>query len=166
VAGGTRPVRLRDAREPDLAALFSIEHAVFPGDRMSRRSFRRLLAGNNILRVAAIDGTVAGYALVLVRTNSLRSRLYSLAVSPDHQGAGIGALLLRDAERQVRATGRNILGLEVREDNAAAIALYRSRGYTEAGVIRGYYDDGMGALRFEKNVAPAPRTARAGRGRH
>ncbi|MCW5696109.1 MAG: GNAT family N-acetyltransferase [Bauldia sp.] len=134
---------------------------------MSLRSFRRHLAGANILRVAEVGGVVAGYALVLLRSDSRRCRLYSLAVGPAHQGAGIGALLLRDAERRARAAGGHRLGLEVREDNAAAITLYRTHGFAEAGSVAAYYDDGAAALRFEKALAGVPaRTATGGRGRH
>ncbi len=143
-------VALRDARSCDLERLLALE-AMFPGDRLSARQFRRHLSSPTArLRVAEFDGALAGYALLFVRRGSAVARLYSIAVDPAQRGAGLGALLLADVEQLARNAGRGILRLEVRADNVAAIALYRRAGYREQGRIPGYYEDGCDALRFDK----------------
>ena len=143
-------VALRDARSCDLERLLALE-AMFPGDRLSARQFRRHLSSPTArLRVAEFDGALAGYALLFVRRGSAVARLYSIAVDPAQRGAGLGALLLADVEQLARNAGRGILRLEVRADNVAAIALYRRAGYREQGRIPGYYEDGCDALRFGK----------------
>ena len=143
-------VALRDARSCDLERLLAPE-AMFPGDRLSARQFRRHLSSPTArLRVAEFDGALAGYALLFVRRGSAVARLYSIAVDPAQRGAGLGALLLADVEQLARNAGRGILRLEVRADNVAAIALYRRAGYREQGRIPGYYEDGCDALRFDK----------------
>jgi ribosomal protein S18 acetylase RimI-like enzyme len=55
-------------------------------------------------------------------------------------------------ERYAAAQGRQSLRLEVRCDNAAAIALYERLGFRQFGHYAGYYADGARALRFEKRV--------------
>ena len=45
--------------------------------------------------------------------------------------------------------------LEVREDNRAAIGLYRAGGYQPAGRASNYYEDGCAALRFTKPLTGA-----------
>ena len=148
-------VPARDGRPEDLPALLALE-AQFPGDRLSARQFRRHLAsGSARLRVVDAGAILAGYALLFRRRGSTIARLYSIAVDPAMRGRGIGAALLADAEAVARAAGAAALRLEVRIDNAAAIALYRSLGYREFGRHGGYYADGADALRMEKTLPPA-----------
>ena len=145
----------RTARPADLPALLALE-AQFPGDRMSARQFRHHLRNPSArLRVAVLDGAVAGYALVLTREGARPARLYSIAVDRARRGQGLGAGLLRDAERAARRLGRAALRLEVRADNDAAIALYERAGYRRFGRHAGYYEDGADALRFEKPLSQA-----------
>ena len=144
------PPAVRSARADDLAALLALE-ALFPGDRLSPRQFRHHLASPTAqLRVAHDATGVAGYALLLLRRGSTVARLYSIVVDPRWRGRGIGALLLADAEQIAREAGATRLRLEVRADNATAIALYRQRGYGVIGQRAGYYEDGADALRFER----------------
>jgi ribosomal-protein-alanine N-acetyltransferase len=49
--------------------------------------------------------------------------------------------------------------LEVRTYNADAIALYKKSGYRNFAAIEDYYEDGAGALRFEKALAPDNETS-------
>jgi ribosomal protein S18 acetylase RimI-like enzyme len=149
---------LRDGKASDLADIRAIEEGSFSGDRLSPRSIRRLLAAPSAsLRVAALDGHVAGYHLVLTRKGSSVARLYSIAVAATARGRGLGERLLADAERMARRRGAVALRLEVRTDNAGAIRLYTRRGYRRIGTYPAYYADGADALRFEKplgNAAP------------
>jgi ribosomal-protein-alanine acetyltransferase len=148
------PAALRLARPSDIDRLLALENAAFSGDRIGRASFRRFLAGGTAqLIVAERRGGVAGYALVLFRRGSDKARLYSVAVAPDARGAGVGVALLTAAERAAGARGCASLRLEVREDNAPAIALYRRYGFRPFARVPGYYEDGAAALRFEKDLA-------------
>ena len=147
---------LRDARAEDLPALLRLE-ALFPGDRLSPRQFRHhLVSPRARLRVLDERG-IAGYALLLRHAQRPAWRLYSIVVDPTRRGAGLGARLLADAEALAAAAGAPALSLEVREDNAGAIALYRGRGYVETGRKAGYYDDGTAAIRLRRVLGPAPR---------
>jgi [ribosomal protein S18]-alanine N-acetyltransferase len=145
-AGG-EPLRLRDATLQDLPALLLLE-AGFPGDRLSRRQFRHHLQNANArLRLVEDEaGRVLGYALLLRRAGSAAARLYSLVVDPDARGRGIAGVLLRDAEGVASSAGLGALRLEVRVDNAAALALYRRHGFHDLGVRHGYYEDEGDAL--------------------
>jgi len=73
-------------------------------------------------------------------------QILNVAVDPEQRQKGVGhtlvALVMHEAaERPVRT-----VTLEVRRDNAAAIALYRSFGFAEAGLRRHYYGRGDHAL--------------------
>jgi len=124
---------------------------VFATDRMSRRSLRHFLTSPaSQIVVAARGGAIAGYALVLFRPNSEIARLYSIAVAPERCGSGIGPVLLDAAERAARTRGCSHLRLEVHENNARAIELYRKCGYALFGRHPRYYQDEGDAYRFQK----------------
>lgn len=143
--------RLRDARPADLPALLDLE-AQFPGDRLSARQFRRHLANPRArLRVLADGDAVHAYHLLLLRRGSRLARLYSIAVADAARGRGLGRRLLADAEAQARAAGCDELRLEVRQDNAAANALYQAAGYRRLAALPGYYDDGADGWRYGRD---------------
>lgn len=144
----------RPAGPADLPALLRLEQS-FPGDRLSRRSLGRLLgcASAEVWVAAASAGVIAA-AVVLYRARSRRARLYSLAVAPAARGRGLATGLLRLAQAAAAARGCDVLALEVRRDNAAAIALYRKQGFADAGIRPGYYQDGQAALRLERRLRP------------
>ena len=146
-------LRVRDGKFADLATLCEIESAAFAGDRLSLRSFRRLISRPSAhIRVAVADGAVVGYNLVLTRAGSTVARLYSIAVAAAARGQGYGERLLADAERQAARAGAAILRLEVRRDNRSAIHLYERRRYRAIGTYPQYYADGCDALRYEKSL--------------
>ncbi|UGB38105.1 GNAT family N-acetyltransferase [Frateuria soli] len=146
---------VRPATVSDLDALVALELHAFRGDRMSRAQYRRHLASPRAtVLVADTPGEgLLGSALVFFRTGSSRARLYSIATAAAARGRGIGASLLAAAEDAARARGCRALRLEVRMDNIAAMALYERAGYRRIGSYAGYYEDGEGAWRYEKDLA-------------
>jgi len=147
------PAEIRKARASDVDDLAAIEKAVFPGDRLSRRSFRQFIERETAeMLVAENEGRVAGYAVVLFRKGSGVARLYSIAVGPFFARLGIGRLLLAAAEEAAFEHDRLLLRLEVREDNDRAIRVYEQAGYRKLGREPDYYEDGATALRYEKTL--------------
>lgn len=153
------PLHIRRAEPGDLDALVALESCVFDHDRMSRAQFRRHLGGQSaIVLIAEAGGMLFGAAVVFFRAGTTYARLYSLARAPVARGRGVGAALLNAAEAAARARGADRMGLEVRTDNAAAIALYEACGYHKHGQHQRYYDDGADAYRYVKNLSPATRS--------
>jgi ribosomal protein S18 acetylase RimI-like enzyme len=161
-------VFIRDAGRIDLDSLSALEARTFVSDRISRRSFSRLIgAGTARLRVAEMRSggcvTILGYHLVLFRKGSRVARLYSIAVDRRSRGKGLGDRLLDDAEAIASGARKGALRLEVRPRNRPAIALYERRGYRPFGRLRAYYADHADALRYEKMlIAMRPRPDRRG----
>jgi ribosomal protein S18 acetylase RimI-like enzyme len=143
------------ATQADLDALVALERRAFSGDRMSRAQYRRHLgsASAAVLVADTPQEGLLGSALVFFRRGSALARLYSIATAPAARGRGIGGHLLGAAEDAARARGCRALRLEVRVDNAAAIALYERAGYRRIGSYAGYYEDGADAWRYEKHLA-------------
>lgn len=76
---------------------------------------------------------------LLIRTVLDEAEILTLAVRPEARRRGRGAELVRAGAEAARARGAVKLYLEVAEDNAAALALYRSTGFVEEGRRKGYY---------------------------
>ena len=131
------PSVLRPARDADIDAVLAIEHASF-GDPWSRSAFLELIDDPRVaFLVADAGGAVRGYVVAWFVLDE--GEIGNLAVHADARRHGIGALLLDGALAAVTAADVNSLYLEVRDSNAAARALYASRGFVEVGRRREYY---------------------------
>lgn len=142
----------RPAVAADLPALVALE-ALFPGDRLSARSLRRLLRSPSAC-VRVMDGAegLVGAAVLLTRAGSRIGRIYSLVVAPSARGRGLARTLVATLEQEARRRGCVRMRLEVRADNAAARALYAALGYVERARLSAYYDDGGEGLRLEREL--------------
>ncbi|MDM8163044.1 GNAT family N-acetyltransferase [Collinsella intestinalis] len=69
--------------------------------------------------------------------------LHLLAVAPEGRGRGVARRLVAAAARAARARGARVLRLDVFDNNAPAIALYRSCGFTDLGARAFAYDEGF-----------------------
>ncbi len=129
--------------------------ALFPSDRMSARSIRRFIAAPAAMVLVAVRGTeLLGNLVMLRRTNSRKARIYSVVVSPQARGLGIGSRLVAAAEKFARSKDCQAVSLEVRADNIAARALYARRGYVEECALPAFYEDGADGLRLARTLAP------------
>jgi ribosomal-protein-alanine N-acetyltransferase len=107
-----------------------------------------------LVALPAGDRTADPIGYAGLSTTGADSYIQTIGVSTSAQRGGIGRLLmlrlLAEAERRGAAT----CWLEVRTDNAAAQQLYRTLGFTDRGVRRGYYQpSGADALMM---AAPLP----------
>jgi ribosomal protein S18 acetylase RimI-like enzyme/predicted double-glycine peptidase len=149
--------QFRPARNGDLDALCDIENRSFAIDRLNRRAFKRFVGSETarlIVAENANDAGIAGYVLVIFRRNVALARLYSMAVSPDLRGRGIGRSLIVQAEEISLDFGAPILRLEVSQKNPDAIRLFAANGYREFDLYPDYYPDHSNALRMEKVLVP------------
>lgn len=145
------PLLYRNAERSDAAALAELERACFDYDALSQRNFTWMLTkGNAHLLVAEENGQLLAYALVLYKRATSLARLYSIAVLPSAQGRGIARELMTRVETEARERDCIYMRLEVRPDNAPAIALYHKLGYYHFGLKHEYYDDSSDALCLEK----------------
>lgn len=151
----TRPVLVRAATEDDLDAVVASEQANLGADAWSAGLLAEGVAGrvpHASYLVAEVGGEVAGHAVFSVVVDV--AELQRIAVHPEHRRAGIASALLDACVGAARAGGANRLLLEVREDNAGALAFYAARGFTEVDRRPRYYRDGATAVVMRLGVGP------------
>lgn len=130
----------------DLDEVIEIERRSFP-EPWSRGLFLHELkvpfSKTILARADAAPHTLLGYACWWLVGDEIQ--ILNVAVDPECRQRGVGrtlvALVMQAATPPVRT-----VTLEVRRDNAAAIALYRSFGFTETGLRRNYYGRGNDAI--------------------
>jgi ribosomal-protein-alanine N-acetyltransferase len=107
-------------------------------------------------RHAAGTGQLAGYA-GLLSPGGGQADILTMAVARERWGQRIGAQLLDALVAEAARRGCTDVFLEVRVDNDRAQRLYRSRGFTQIGIRRGYYQpSGTDALVMQLSL-PRPR---------
>lgn len=136
-ADGGQPVTGLEPLHPDdIPTLVRLEEILFPQDApWTAEMFRSEIdAGHHYVVHRDADGIVDGYAgLALLGSEA---EVHNIAVRPSSQSSGIGRQLLRAL---LSVAGSRRVLLEVRTDNAPAIALYESEGFTILGIRRRYY---------------------------
>ena len=84
------------------------------------------------------------------------AHLLLLAAAPMYRRQGIAGRLLAWLEKTARYAGIQSVNLEVRENNASAVAFYHTFGYTKQKLIANYYHSPDGssehAWRMVKNL--------------
>lgn len=130
-----------------------LETLLFPGDDpWPQAAFERELAAKHNHYVAARANTLlVGYAGIsrLGRTPPFEYEVHTIGVDPAYRGQGIGRRLLTEL---LEFADGGVIYLEVRTDNAPAIALYRRFGFTDVGLRRRYYrGSGADAYTMRRN---------------
>ena len=126
----------RDISLGDLDGIVQIEQAVNPfpwGEEALRDTI--VSSGHHLMSLR--EGRVVGFLLSNFVLDE--AQLLLIGVSPDWQGVGVGAQLLKELINRSREQGRKLIYLEVRSGNERAIRLYRSLGFIDIGVRRDYY---------------------------
>ncbi|MET0451120.1 MAG: ribosomal protein S18-alanine N-acetyltransferase [Mycobacterium sp.] len=117
-----------------------LEAQLFPGDDPwpATAFVRELESAHNHYVAARADGVLVGYAGIsrLGRKPPYEYEIHTIGVDKLHQGRGIGRMLLNGL---LDIADGGAVFLEVRTDNAAAIALYDDFGFEVMGVRKRYY---------------------------
>jgi RimJ/RimL family protein N-acetyltransferase len=148
-------ILIRPARPADVPGIMTLLTAVAeerdsigtePGFDVAQRQSSILTSieeGASCVLVAAMEDVVVGNLGVQVQhsVGSLR-----MMVARQHRRQGIGGRLLDEGLRWARESRLHKVNLGVWPHNAAAIALYRSRGFTVEGRLRRHFRRANGEL--------------------
>lgn len=86
--------------------------------------------------VAELDGQPIGVAWGLIHKPDLRiAHIYQMWVSPELRGKGIAKSVLREIEAWAISRGCDLMALAVTTSNEAAVNLYKTFGFINAGQL-------------------------------
>ena len=142
---------LRRATLFDLRALYLLERVIFPRDAYPYLDLTLMFVWPSLinLKIAAPDGSMAGFASCSRGLSRERGWIITLGVARPHQQRGLGGYLLDVCEKRLK---RPYVLLTVRESNTPAIRLYQRAGYKVIERKWSYYHDGETGLVMEKRM--------------
>jgi ribosomal-protein-alanine N-acetyltransferase len=147
-------------------ALMPYERAMFGTEAWSAGSYRSEIADTRSRYYVAAedgDGRLLGWAGVLVIGSA--AEILTVGVVPEARRRGIARTLLADLLAEAVRRGAREAFLEVRVDNVAARELYRSEGFAEVGIRRGYYGAGLvDGVTMRRSLVSEHRSERSERG--
>ena len=141
---------IRPMMESDLAVVLAIEQASYPLPWNRDHFLHEILAPYSFPLIADYDGVIVGY--VCVTSLFEEAQILDIAVAPAMRGRGIALMLMGCAIKLAIDKGAEILALEVRSTNKAAIALYEKLGFVSTGCRSNYYEGIDDAILMEKKL--------------
>jgi ribosomal-protein-alanine N-acetyltransferase len=149
-------ITYRDAMSLDLPVLVSMEKILFTDAPWSMGQFKEEFKGvpRTHFFTVAVDGNnqIVGYAAVMVPVPGVEADVLTVGVLPEYRNAGIGTAFMEQLENWASDKEANAMMLEVGVDNAGAIALYESLGYSKISTRKNYYGAGLDALVMRKDL--------------
>lgn len=141
---------LRRAGVGELEDIADIEAACF-SEPWEGSSLKRAICGRGCFSFVAYDNSEAlGYICGSVIFDELC--IERVAVYAKNRGNGIGRRLLGTAVEEAKKLGAETAYLEVREPNAPARGLYKSFGFEDIGIRKGYYSNGDNAVVMQMEI--------------
>lgn len=137
-------MNIRRMTEQDLAGLLTLASRSLEAPQWPRANYEAILQGApaDLLRccwVAMRQQTLAGFAVTSWLRGETAAEVESVVVDLDYRRQGIGNALIGVCMSWAASAGASAIRLEVRASNAAALALYRRRGFVSSGVRPEYY---------------------------
>ncbi len=132
-------ILIREMSPSDLSEVSAIEYSCFTTPWNIRSFEYEMDHKDTIMKVAVLNNQIIGY--VCIRTILDVTHVLNLAVLPEFRRKGIGSMLLNEALKELKQSKKdiNLITLEVRESNTAAIKLYEKCGFRVIGKRVGYY---------------------------
>lgn len=129
----SRSIRIREFCFPDdYPVVRELWSSAGPGIHLRRSDEpeeiqKKLQRDPDLFLLAEDDGKVMGS--VIGGFDGRRGLVYHLAVTEDYRNLGVGALLMEELEKRLRAKGCIRTYLLVTRDNPEAIAFYEKHGW-------------------------------------
>ena len=134
---------LRPMTEAWLPQVLEIERRAYPFPWTDGIFRDCLKVGYSAWVVVSPSDEVLAYAVMSMAVGE--AHVLNLCVEPAYHQQGLGRFLLSHLRDVARAAGMELMLLEVRKSNSAAIGLYQAMGFRKLGVRKGYYPASQGS---------------------
>ena len=173
----TVQIALRESRNADFEALWTIDQQCFPpGISYSRLELAAYIRRPKAFTIVAEEVPaknwqpstfkssygkrlqIAGFIVAEADPKSL-GHIITIDVLTEHRRSGIGSQLLQAAEERLRLASCGAIVLEAAVDNETALAFYHRHGFTPFNRIAHYYPNGTDAAVLRKDLLSAPQAS-------
>jgi len=139
-------ITYREANAFDLPVFVSLDKELFPYSPWSASQYKEEFSSPTRYFVVAIDEqqSIVGYAGVFA-PGAAEADILTVGVVPEHRGKSIAKALMRLITDWAKVQGSTAMMLEVKVDNAEAIGLYESLGYSKLNIRKDYFGAGLDA---------------------
>jgi ribosomal-protein-alanine N-acetyltransferase len=140
-------ISYRVATAFDLPVFVSLDKELFPYSPWSASQYKEEFSSPTRHFVVAVDEaqSIIGYAGVFA-PGGAEADVLTVGVVPSHRGKGIARQLMVLITDWAHKQGSTAMMLEVKVDNAEAIGLYESLGYSKLNTRKDYFGPGLHAL--------------------
>jgi ribosomal-protein-alanine N-acetyltransferase len=143
-------VIIRPMAENDLEAVLVIEEESFSTPWRREHFEHEMTSPHSFPFVVVYNGIVTGYVCLMSLFEE--AQILDIAVAPEQRGRGIARILMDCAISVAREKGAELLALEVRASNGAAITLYKRCGFVRTGLRQKYYEGRDDAVLMEMSL--------------
>lgn len=107
--------------------------------------------GKRFMSLGAVkDGELIG--VITCDFNEFDADIEGVVVKKEFRNQGVGALLITELEKRLKAEKKEKIFLEVRKSNLVAKKLYEKMGFSLISERKGYYSDNEDALVMAKEL--------------
>ena len=140
-------ITYRVATAFDLPVFVSLDKELFPYSPWSASQYNEEFSAPTRHFVVALDDaqSIIGYAGVFA-PGAAEADVLTVGVVPNHRGKGVARQLMELLTNWAHNQGSTAMMLEVKVDNAEAIGLYESLGYSKLNTRKDYFGPGLDAL--------------------
>jgi ribosomal-protein-alanine N-acetyltransferase len=125
----------------DVPEVLAIENESFSTPWSATSFMYELTNPFSTLEVVVLNNRIIGY--ICTRIIAEEAHILNLAVHPEFRRRGIASKLIWNALKKLRLSAVNLVTLEVRASNTAAIKLYEKFGFEVIGNRKDYYQKPM-----------------------
>lgn len=129
---------LRKGTEDDIEYITDLEAKTFPDAWTVKSVTETLHQAQAFITIAQIDDIFAGYCIIYYVMDE--AEIARIAINEDMRRKGVGRELLDYTCDCCREKGVERILLDVRENNAGAIAFYNKYGFRTDGIRKKFYE--------------------------
>lgn len=129
---------IRRMEASDIPSVADLEKMYFSVPWSEAGLLESLNMENYLFLVVEEAGEIAGYAGLSVILDE--GDITNIVINERYRGRGLGRELLERLLEAGAGRGANAFTLEVRVSNESAIQLYKSMGFEEEGIRKGFYE--------------------------
>jgi len=139
-------IAIRDFASEDMETILEFREETagesFPGLKMDREKARKAILRQmkrhpGTVKVAVSEGQPVGLVMFKAKNSSLGSygRISTIFVEASYRKHGVGALLLKEAEKSLASRGIRRICADITSTNTHSLDFFRKHGYRETRTV-------------------------------